>query len=201
MKIEKLKPNKIKIKMDNEDLSRWGVSADAVAKNLPETREMFVSILKQAEQETGFCCDNSKLVIEAALNESGGDLTLFVTKVDSAEENELFNRISAIHKPGEIHKTTEIKPAIQKQSRALIEIESFEDVIKLCYAIAHYYGGTLYAYNDKYYMLVDALYTPKACEFGNLLERHAMHVIEEHGKQIMKNDAFLVIRNNFDCEL
>ena len=83
MRFEKLKPNKIKVIIASEDLAKWGVSADAVAKNLPETREMFISLLKQAEAETGFSCKNSRLVIESAMNSRDNDITLFVTKVDS----------------------------------------------------------------------------------------------------------------------
>ena len=49
MKFEMLRHDKIKIIIDADDLKKWGVSADAVAKNMPETREMFISMLKQAD--------------------------------------------------------------------------------------------------------------------------------------------------------
>ena len=41
MKFERLKPNKIKVIVEKADLEKWGVTADDMAKNSPETREIF----------------------------------------------------------------------------------------------------------------------------------------------------------------
>ena len=192
MKFERLRPNKIKVIIEAADLAKWGVSADAVAKNSPETREMFVALFKQAEEETGFVCNNSRLVIEAAMNNIDSDITLFVTKVDTEEEKALFDKISAARRAENLH----IKQSPRRKN-TLIELESFEDVIKLCYAIGDYFGGTLYSYEDKYYMCVEQVRVNAASEFGKIKSVRSQSIIEEHGVLVVRNNAFAVIRSKF----
>lgn len=192
MKFERLRPNKIKVLIEAEDLAKWGVSADAVAKNSPETREMFVALFKQAEEETGFVCNNSRLVIEAAMSSADRNITLFVTKVDSDEEKALFDRVSAARNAENLR--INLSP---RRKNTLIELESFEDVIKLCYAISSYFGGTLYSYEDKYYMCVEQAYANAASEFGKVKSVRSQTIIEEHGVLVVRNNAFAVIRSKF----
>ena len=94
MKFEILKPNKIKVIVEHCDLEKWGVTADDMAKNSPETRDIFFDMLRQAEKETGFSCNNARLVVEAAIRSDSDELTLFVTKVDSDEEKALFVNVN-----------------------------------------------------------------------------------------------------------
>ena len=196
MKFEILKPNKIKIIIDSDDLIKWGISADALAKNAPETREMFMALLRKAEEETGFCCNNSQLVIEAAEHVKG-DLTIFVTKVDSAEERALFEKISAVKKPETVFRQPIQKAPSYKAGKVIIEIENFEDVITFAYAFEDYYGGSLYLYDDLYYMIVDSSRIKNAAEFG--IERSSKRrlLVEEHGSLIARDNAFLVVRSKF----
>jgi len=193
MKFEKLKPNKIKIVIDADDLLKWGISADALVNNAPETREMFMSLLRQAEEETGFSCNNSRLVIEASAH-IHGELTLFVTKVDSEEEYALFEKISAIKKPESI-----IKPAKKNTlpAKVIVELETLEDVITFAYAFENYYGGSLYLYDDMYYMIVDSSEIKNAAEFGKERSSRKKLLVQEHGKSIAKDNAFFLIRSKF----
>ena len=62
-----LKSNKIKVTMNAQDLSELGISIEAMAKNSPESREVFFELLRRAEKETGFSYNNSRLVVEAAV--------------------------------------------------------------------------------------------------------------------------------------
>ena len=198
VKIEMLRPNKIKIVINSDDLSKWGVSADAVAKNSPETREMFLSLLRQAEEETGFYCNNSRLVVEATASTSG-ELTIFVTKVDSAEEKALFDKISAVNHAEIIRKKA---PSAERKRpvKTLIELETLDDVITFCYAYENYYGGSLYLYDDVYYMSVDSALIPYAAEFGTERSSKKRLLVEEHGKPIAKENAFYIIRNKFSAD-
>lgn len=193
MRFEKLKPNKIKVIIASEDLAKWGVSADAVAKNLPETREMFISLLKQAEAETGFSCKNSRLVIESAMNSRDNDITLFVTKVDSDEEKALFDKISSV-KGSELFSR---RTAQSRKRRIMTELDSFENVISLCHALSSYFGGTLYSYKDKYYMVTDGSAVSSASEFGSTVSPGTAVMIEEHGTLVAEKNAFPVIRSKF----
>ncbi len=193
MRFEKLKPNKIKVVIASEDLEKWGVSADAVAKNLPETREMFISLLKQAEEETGFSCKNSRLVIESAMNSRDNDITLFVTKVDSEEEKALFDKISSV-KGSELFSR---RTAQNRKKRMMTELDNFEDVITMCHALSSYFGGTLYSYKNKYYMVTDDRAIAAASEFGKTVSPGAAVMIEEHGSLVAEKNAFPVIRSKF----
>lgn len=197
VKFEKLRPNKIKIIIDKDDLVKWGVSADAVAKNLPETREMFVALMKQAEQETGFACNNARLVIEAAITDEGRNLTLYVTKVDDPSERMIFDRLSAAKKTENPNSSSNNIEVYRKRKSTMVRLESFEDVIILCYAVCDYYGGTLYSYEDRYYMLVDNSRLNSATEFGTAISPRTQLLIEEHGKIVLRGNAFYTVRNSF----
>lgn len=199
MKFELLKPNKIKVIVEPHDLDRWGVTADEMAKNSPETRDIFFEMLREAERETGFTFNNARLVVEAAIRSESNELTLFVTKVDSDEEKALFDKIS-----------TAIKPIIQEQSekpkkekpkedtpKTMVELSDFEDVVKMCHTMRECMWGSLYSYNDKYYMTMLPTYIPKASEFGNVCPAPYRNIVEEHGTLVVKNSAFFTIRNRF----
>lgn len=196
MRFEVLRPNKIKVTVEKSDLQKWGVTADDMAKNSPEVREIFFEMLRIAEKETGFSCNNSRLVVEAAIRSDSDELTLFVTKVASSEEKELFDKISSAIAP-------ERKQPSKKQAKektpvnTMVEIAEFEDVIKMCYAMRECMWGSLYSYKDKYYMTMIPEHMKKASEFGSVCPEAYRSVVEEHGKAIIRNSAFLTIRNRF----
>lgn len=196
MKFELLKPNKIKVTVETQDLEEWGISADEMAKNTPETREIFFEMLKRAEKETGFSCNNARLVVEAAINSLMSELTLFVTKVDNDEEQKLFDKLSTQLK-SEKEKPKQKKDKKQSAS-TMIELADFEDVIKMCHVMRECFWGSLYSYKDKYYMTMLPSYIPKASEFGEICPEKFRAVVEEHGSVVVRNSAFLFIRNRFE---
>lgn len=196
MKFELLKPNKIKVIVETTDLEEWGISADEMAKNTPETREIFFEMLRRAEKETGFSCNNARLVVEAAINSAMHELTLFVTKVDNDEEERLFEKLSKQLKiePDKKEKQKVKNPPVS----TMIELEDFENVIKMCHTMRECFWGSLYSYHDKYYMTMLPSYIPKASEFGAVCPEKYRIIVEEHGKAIVRNSAFLFIRNRFN---
>lgn len=200
VKFELLKSNKIKVTMNAEDCAGLGISFDAMAKNSPESREAFFKLLRRAEAEVGFTCDNARLVVEAAIQAEKSEMTLFVTKVDNEEEKALFDKLSKLNLDllqkdlKEINdKKEEKKPSVS----TMIELLDFEDVIKMCHAMRECFWGNLYSYKDKYYMTMLPTYIPKASEFGAVCPESYRSIVEEHGKAIVKNSAFLFIRNKF----
>ena len=200
MKFELLKSNKIKVTMNAEDCKGLGISFDAMAKNSPESREAFFKLLRRAEAEVGFTCDNSRLVVEAAIQAEKSEMTLFVTKVDNEEEKKLFDKLSKLNLDI-LEKTIKEKeePKEEKTPTAstMVELLDFEDVIKMCHVMRECSWGNLYSYNDKYYMTMLPIYIPKASEFGVICPEGYRTIVEEHGKAIVKNSAFLFIRNRF----
>ena len=195
MRFEVLKPNKIKVIVESADLEKWGVTADDMAKNSPETREIFFEMLRMAEKETGFSCNNARLVVEAAIRPDTNELTLFVTKVASNEEKELFDKISTAITPTK--KQTSKKKEEEKPVNTMVEIDEFEDVIKMCYAMRECMWGSLYSYKDKYYMTMLADHIQKASEYGSVCPETYRSLVEEHGTAIIRSSAFLTIRNRF----
>ena len=197
MRFELLKPNKIKVIVENGDLEKWGITADDMAKNTPETREIFFELLKEAEKETGFSCNNARLVVEAAITSGSNELTLFVTKVDSEDEKALFDKISTSLKTDK--KKEQAKKTEEKTKEStMIELDDFEDVIKMCNTMRECFWGSLYSYKEKYYMTMLPSYIPKASEFGSVCPPGYRVIVEEHGTAVIKNSAFLFIRNKFD---
>lgn len=195
MKFELIKHNKIKVTVETQDLEKWGISAEEMAKNTPEAREIFFEMLRRAEKETGFSCNNARLVVEAAINSVMSELTLFVTKVDTDEEQKLFDKLSSRIKTEKI--PAETKKEKKPKTGTMIEIDDFENVIRMCHVMRECFWGSLYSYNDRYYMTMLPSYIPKASEFGAVCPEGYREVVEEHGKLIVKNSAFLFIRNKF----
>lgn len=194
MKFEMLKSNKIKVTMNAQDLSELGISFEAMAKNSPESREVFFELLRRAEKETGFSYNNARLVVEAAIQSEKSEMTLFVTKVDNEEEKALFDKLSEL----DLKINKEDKKEKKKTSSiTMIELADFEDVIKMCHCMSECFWGTLYSYKDKYYMTMLPSYIPKASEFGATCPESYRSIVEEHGTLIVKNSAFLFIRNKF----
>ena len=197
MKFEMLKANKIKVTMNARDCEEMGISFEKMAKNSPESREIFFKLLRRAEKETGFVCHNARLVVEAAVQADKNEMTLFVTKVDNEQEKELFDKLSHITLPNLIKEEQNVEPQKEKKPSTMVEIESFEDVISMCHCMRECFWGTLYGYKDKYYMTMLPTYIPKASEFGAPCPDGYRSVVEEHGKPIVKNSAFLFVRNRF----
>ncbi len=197
MKFELLKSNKIKVTMNAQDLRELGISFEDMAKNSPESRDVFFELLRRAERETGFSYDNARLVVEAAIQAEKSEMTLFVTKVDNAEEKALFDKLSKLNL--ELPKTDKKEKKEQKPAvNTMIELSDFEDVIKMCHCMQECFWGTLYSYKDKYYMTMLPIYIPKASEFGAICPEGYRSIVEEHGTPVVKNSAFLFIRNKFE---
>lgn len=193
-----LKANKIKVTMDARDCEELGISFEAMAKNSPESREVFFKLLRRAERETGFTCQNARLVVEAAIRAGKSEMTLFVTKVDNEEEKELFDKLSHINLPNILGGEADKKPPkTGEKPSTMVELADFEDVIKMCHCMRECFWGTLYSYRDKYYMTMLPSYIPKASEFGSPCPEGYRSIVEEHGNAVVKNSAFLFIRNRF----
>ena len=196
VKFELLKANKIKVTMNAEDLKELGISFDAMAKNSPESREVFFDLLRRAEKETGFSYNNARLVVEAAIQAEKSEMTLFVTKVDDEEEKALFDKITKANLL-EQQKEENRKKSKEPPTGTMVEIAEFEDVIRMCHIMKECFWGSLYSYKEKYYMTMLPTYIPKASEFGTVCPEEYRPVVEEHGTPIVKNSAFLFIRNRF----
>lgn len=194
MKIEILKENKLKIMLEPDDLKRWGINAANVLKNEPHSRDMFVEILKRAEKETGFCCINSKLVVESAVNSEKKQLTLYVTKVASQKDKELFDKIYC---ENDVCIISGESVKAQKDNDLMVRLNSLENVIQVSKVFNSFCGNELFWYNENYYVTVPHRLENKISEFGEILSECQRIIIEEHGDKIIDKNAFFIIREAF----
>lgn len=198
MRLELIRQNKLKITLAREELSSYGISPEAIAKNSDEAQAMFFSVLRKAEEEVGFVYSNSRLVVEAMPN-SGG-LVIYVTKVDSEAEQKLFDHISARQNnsvnTGNISARRRTDGETGRTSY-MAELGSFDDVVEMCHSAPTYFGGTLYADGTKYYMTVGVGMDRVLAEYGRILDENAQTIIEEHATPIIYRRAFDIIRNRF----
>ena len=195
MRLELIRQNKLKITLAREELSSYGISPEAIAKNSDEAQAMFFSVLRKAEEEVGFVYTNSRLVVEAV--PSSGGLVIYVTKVDSEAEQKLFDHISA--RQNGVNGINARKKTDEQSGRTsyMAELESFDDVVEMCHGAPTYFGGTLYAEGTKYYMTVGVGMDRVLAEYGRILDENAQIIIEEHATPIIYRRAFDIIRNRF----
>ncbi len=194
MKIEILKENKLKIMLEPDDLKEWGIDASNVLKNEPHSRDMFVEILKRAEKETGFCCVNSKLVVESAINSDKRQLTLYVTKVSSEKDRELFDKIYC---ENDVCVISGERVNLQEDSSVMARFKTLEDVVDVSKVFNHFCGYEMFSYNGGYYVTLPCRLENKISEFGEILNNCQRTIVEEHGNKIINKNAFFVIREAF----
>lgn len=200
MRLELIRQNKLKITLGKEDLYTYGINAETIAEHFDEAQEIFFSMLRKAEAEVGFSYSNSRLVVEAV--PSSGGMVIFVTKVDTEAEQQLFERISS-RQGVNLRRKTDQEALRSEQSRGtertsfMAELCSFDDVVEMCHCVPTYFGGTLYGCQDKYYIVVGAGMERTIAEYGRILDQNAQSIIEEHGEPIIYRRAFDIIRNRF----
>ncbi len=190
MKLELIRQNKLKITLCKEELDSYGVNPETISKNSNEAQAMFFSVLRKAEAEVGFAYTNSRLVVEAM--PLSGDLVIFVTKVDNDAEQRLFDKISS-RKGAEIRQSAGAEP----RTSCMVELASFDNVVELCHAVPTYFGGTLYGYEEKYYISVSTAMEKLVAEYGRIVDETSQAIVEEHGTPVIHRRAFDIIRNRF----
>lgn len=188
MKIEKISDSRIKLTISREDMDSFGINVNSILTDAPQMKHFFQSLMKKAEKETGFCAENSRLMIEAHSHEAGG-VILFVTNLDKTKTAAPTRKIRAKAKE-------EITNGI-----SVFEFASFEDIcnfVKNCYG--GYRGGALYAYKDKYYLSSFRNIHPLVFEYvKNIYEEPLFEaMLREHGKCIIEENAINTIDKYFN---
>ena len=85
MKIEKINDNQIRCTLTPEDLKARDIRISELTYGSGKARTLFRDMMKEALNHCGFRLDNAPLMIEAT-PDSGGNLTLIITKVKNPEE-------------------------------------------------------------------------------------------------------------------
>jgi len=200
MKIEKLTENKIRVVINDNDLSKTNTDLHSLMTKTLETQELFFDILEKAQREVNFDTDGYKLLIEvfSSIEEF---LVFTITKYspnDTTNKNQTPKKLIAKRKSLAI---------IKKQS--IYSFVNFEAFCDFCKALSHTCefdwkklskNISLYLYNDTYFLSlnninkktenISVLYSLLS-EFGEITSYSNIfeNKLLEYGKTIMKKDA------------
>jgi len=189
MKIEKLSDSRIKLTVTGEDMKAHGISLESFVNDTPQMRSFFHALIKRAEAETGFCANNSRLMIEAHPYDAGG-VILFVTNLD---------REQGISSPRKSR--LRAKAIEHKKDTSIFEFENFDGIcnfVKTCDCM--YRGGSIYLYKDKYFLVADNNINPLIFEYAEKLCTNPLmeSILKEHGKCIIEKNAIDIIDQYFN---
>lgn len=191
MKIEKISYNKIKLTVSTLDMIKWGVSLDNFVQDTPEARELFWTLIKRAEFETGFSFEDSRLIVEAMPHKYDG-IVLFVTKI----EEDAFGTAQTLKKSKVRAKAPRVKPEAE-----IFRFDSIDGLINCVQTCNKDIVADLYEYLNNYYLIVCG--NEKICtyfiEYGDRLASDGYEIthIREHGNLIAEGDAIYKIKKYF----
>ena len=189
MKIEKISSNKIKITVTNEDMNVLGITFESFINDSPERNELFRSLIRRAEFETGMIIDNSRLMIEASPLKYDG-IVVFFTKLDSEEEFPL---------PG-FKTRLRAKPKKAVPDTAAYVFDSTDSLLDYSAASKIKADGDLYCFAEKYYLILPsgAETDINISEYATKEEGITKAFLSEHGKLLIKDNALKTIDKIFN---
>ncbi|WML53914.1 genetic competence negative regulator [Neobacillus sp. PS3-12] len=192
MRFERLTANKIKIFLTSDDLFDRGLSKDDLWKDSIKWDQLFQDMLKEASEEFNFDFQGAIAIEIFSIQSQGMIMIITVEEVGEGEE---------LLQDGFL----EMKVKVEGSSFILYEFESIEEIIELSkrFSQMKLFGGTLYSYNNYYYLLMEN-FSPLdidriiavLSEYGNV-SILSPHVLEEYGIKIINNNAVDTISHFF----
>lgn len=190
MKIEKIHVNKIKVTFTPEDLIEHNLSAEAVKNNSPRVQNVLMSVVKQAQEETGFCAENARLMVEAMPAEDDC-MVMYITRLDS--EDDFADALNGVKRRIRLR----ARSAELKEENVLISFENFDDAVKLAKFAQGIDEGELYFHLDRYHLIAKRETSHRFAEFGKMIaDSKTCDLIREHGKKVCDN-ALATLREYF----
>ena len=200
MRIERVGENKIRIFVSYDDLEERDIDLEAFNYNSPETQELFLDLMEQAEIELGFESQESQLCIEAVSDVDHG-FVITITRMDEENEFESIQKfIKNRYKKKDL--TAKKKTANICSTMVIYAIESFDDLCFLCSVINPLFTGRSKAYSlDKtYYLVLTGIEgnVRDQKQFDSILSEYADKMsnvdffegyLNEYGKQLMSGNA------------
>ncbi|MFB5194594.1 genetic competence negative regulator [Neobacillus sp. KR4-4] len=192
MRLERLTANKIKIFLTSDDLFDRGLSKEDIWKDSIKWNQLFHDMLEEASEEFDVDIQGSVAVEVFSLQAQG--MILIITVDDVIEDDEILY-------DGFI----EMQVRVEGYEDLMYEFDEFEDIISLAKRLStvNIFGGSLYVWNNRYYLIMDNLKSEKnikaACvlsEFGNA-SILSPYVLAEYGKRIIEQQAVETILHFF----
>ncbi len=197
MKIEKITENKIRITLNLDDLKEKNIDFHSFMSNSVEAQDMFMDMLKEAEEKVGFKTDDYKILLEA-LATPDGKFVLNVTRIVPELDNLKKIKVNTKRKSVKIDKKL-----------AIYKFDSFDDFCNFAtllhnsncsYIIKKIKKAILYSYNNSYYLVLNNILAdlPSLKSFCSLIAEFSIYVnnsdlfekkLSEYGKIIIKNNA------------
>ena len=189
MEIEKINENKIRVTFDCQYLQKNNINLHSFMSNSIESQSLFLSILDQAERETGFITDNYKLSIEL-LAFSNGTFIINITRIEKD-----LQKTHRVHAHRKNPSNTSFQALIYKLSNYddLISLENFlmNSDEKLFNAFSNSY--LLYEYKDFIFLLLEKWDNQMKSKLSNIISEFAI-LIEDSEFVIEKIKEFGVHR-------
>ncbi|QZT32616.1 genetic competence negative regulator [Caldalkalibacillus thermarum TA2.A1] len=191
MKLERLNQDKIRIFLTFDDLMERGINKEDIWQDIPKIHELFHDMMNQAYQELDFEVNGPVAVEVYSLPAQG--MVVIVTRgrgaVDAVQDEE--------HE--DMQDYYELEVTLDESDDILFVFNELDDCIQVAHKLAPFLegDGTLYKYNDRYYLLFEDLVVEDEVyelliallsEFGEP-STQSKYVLNEYGTVIIKERA------------
>ena len=209
MKIEKLTDNKIRVIINSNDLELNNLNIHTIMSKTLETQDIFLDILKKAEQEVDFKTEGCKLLIEA-FSLSDDFCVFMITKYNKKDEKEKKPENSNRHNYKRL--TAKKKDVYSISKNMIYDFKDFETFCNFCSFLNNLHqfdinklceNVSLYSYNQMLYLILSNInieyknkdtFLSSITEFAKLSNhtKSFSSKLLEHGKPIIKNNAISI---------
>ncbi|WP_071459994.1 genetic competence negative regulator [Bacillus massilinigeriensis] len=191
MRLERMTLNKIKIFLTSDDLSDRGLTKEDIWKDSLKWQQLFQDMLEEASDEFGIDFFGSVAVEIFSLHAQG--MVMIVTMGEQVTEEEDY-----------ANGLIEMQVKMDGCETILFEFASFEDIVSLSTRLsqAGIIGGTLYSYNDTYFLEMDCPNMDQnkviaiLAEYGNS-SIFSINRLKEYGKTIISESAIETLQLHF----
>ncbi|WP_159882956.1 genetic competence negative regulator [Paenibacillus puerhi] len=192
MKMERLSQDKIRIFLTFDDLTERGIQKDDMWREIPKVHELFSEMMDQAYMELGFDASGPLAVEVLAMPAQGMMVIVTRGKMNfNSGEDTLEDELD--------EEVYELELTLEETDQVTYAFNDFEDLLRLAKVMEPMLtdGGTLYAYKNKWILLLDAesmdekklqAVVAVLSEYGEATSvTHA--VLEEYGKTVIAENA------------
>ncbi|KAA9007189.1 genetic competence negative regulator [Paenibacillus spiritus] len=192
MRIERLSQDKIRIFLTFDDLSERGIQKEDMWQEVPKVHDLFTEMMDQAYTELGFDATGPLAVEVFALPAQG--MVVIVTR--GKYDHHSYGASGEEEMPDEIY---EMEVTLEQSDSVVYAFRDFEVLIEAAHVLIGRItsAGTLYSYNDKWYLYFDpkdfeeaelAALVAVLSEFGDS-SPVTQSVLAEYGKTVMADNA------------
>jgi adapter protein MecA 1/2 len=184
MRLERLTANKIKIFLTSDDLFERGLSKEDIWKDSIKWHQLFHDMLQEASDELNFDFRGAVAVEIFSIQAQG--MIMIITVDEAAEGDEVL-----------YDGFLEMQVQVEGSDILLYQFNSIDDVIELSkrFISMEIYGGSLYAFNDYYYLLLKNLESADIEIAASVLSEYgdisiiSPYVLDEYGKKVIEKNA------------